>query len=101
MLPVESAQTVAGAMSVVTGNGLTVSTTSSVAVHAGVELLLTVKRNVTVPVPVMLTPVVAVFGLTIVAAAVPVEVTTVHAGVAGEPLENVPVTVKAVGPLAA
>ena len=59
---------------------------------------MTLKRNVTVPTPVMLTPVVAAFGLAIIANAVPVDETTVHAGVASVAFVNVPVTVKAVGP---
>lgn len=75
-------------------HALTVKTTSS-----EVELqvpLVTVNRNVTVPVPFTLTAVVALVGLTMLAEAVPVEPTTLHCGV---PPEAEPVTVTTVGSL--
>ena len=81
---------------VVTGDALTVRTTSSVTTpQLGVVLLVTVIRKVRVPVPVTLTTVVALFGLTMIAVAVPVVANTLHCGV---PPETVPVTVKTVGP---
>jgi hypothetical protein len=79
-----------------TGNGFTVNKTSLFATpQLGVALLVTASRNVTVPLPVTLTLVIALFGVTIVAIAEPVVASTLHCGV---PPDTVPVTVKTVGP---
>lgn len=98
VLPVETAHTVAGAVIVAETALLTAKTTSSLDVPQP-ALLLAVKRNVTEPIPATLTEVLALFWLARLAAAVPVEPTTVQAGEAGTPLAMVPLTVNAVAPL--
>lgn len=98
VLPVEAAHTVAGAVMVAEMALLTLNTTSSLAVPQP-ALLFAVKRNVTEPIPATLTEVLALFWLARLAAAVPVEPTTVHAGEAATPLVIVPLTVNAVAPL--
>lgn len=60
MLPVEAAQTVAGAVIAAEIALLVLSTTSSLAVPQP-ELLLAVKRKVTEPIPATLTEVLALF----------------------------------------
>ena len=78
------------------GFAFTVNMISSVAVpQAGVVLLVVVKRNVTVPIPLTLTVEVNEVGVVMLADAVPVEVTTDHAVV---PLVAVPANVNIVGP---
>lgn len=74
---------------------LTDNTTSSVVEpQEGWLVLVTVKRKVTVPVPLTLTEVTAVPGLRMLATADPVEPTTLHCGV---PPEAEPFTVNTVG----
>ena len=92
-------QSVWSAPAFAVGLGLTVKTRSSVAVpQLGVALLVAVSRSVTVPVPVILMPVLAAFGVVKVAAALPVELCTDHCGV---PSVTVPLKLKAVVPPAA
>lgn len=73
---------------------MTVRTTSSVTEPQ--ELLVTVNRKVTVPVPLTLTEVVVLDGLTMLAEAEPVEPATLHCEV---PPEAEPLTVIMVGSL--
>lgn len=91
MLPVELAQTVAGAVIVAEIELLVVSTTSSVAVPQPV-LLLAVNRKVTDPTPEILTEVFALFWLTRLGEAEPVEFTIDHDGV---PFIAIPLMLKA------
>ena len=97
MLLVEFAQAFADAVMVAEMALLTDRTTSSVAVPQP-ALLFAVRRKVTVPVPLTLTAVLALVGLTTDAEADPVEPTTVHAGDASAPFATIPLTVKAVEP---
>lgn len=97
MLPVELAQTFAEAVIVAETELLTERTTSSLAVPQP-ALLLVVSRKVTVPVPLTLTAVLALAGLTIAAEAEPVEPTTAQAGDASAPFDTEPLTLNAVVP---
>lgn len=91
MLPVEFAQTVAVAVIVAEIALLVVNTTSSLADPQPV-LLLAVNRKVTDPIPEMLTEVFALFWLTRLAEAEPIEPTIDQAGV---PFVATPLTLKA------
>lgn len=90
MLPVELAQTVAGAVIVAEIELLVVSTTSSVAVPQPV-LLLAVNRKVTDPTPEILTVVFALFWPTRLGEAEPVELTIDQEG---KPFVATPLTLK-------